>query len=140
MREIKFRAWDKVKKMMRTEIGHLHHFGESGVLSITLVDTAHRQESKDWHDETLVVRNPPKGTSECVLMQYTGLKDKNGKEIYEGDIVKDHNDLSIGKVSWNEDWMKWDIGAEGKQAEDKPYVRVYIEVIGNIYEDKDLLT
>jgi len=76
--------------------------------------------------------------SEPTLMQYTGLKDKNGKEIYEGDIVN----------SWYEEYNTGGIGSEFKKhiVEFKMgaftnCINTYkpIEVIGNIYENPELL-
>lgn len=93
-----------------------------------------------------------------VIMQYTGLNDRNGKEIYEGDIVLNHNpqcwsgpDKLVvrwqgGLVDWASDGMEWlkekpgfrfeRIGAVGTTV----YVpHKHLEVIGNIYENPDLL-
>ena len=66
MREIKFRVWCKNKNEWESDYWHLTPDGQ-------MIDVLHNQPLK--HDNH-------------VLMQYTGLKDKNGKEIYEGDIVK----------------------------------------------------
>ena len=67
------------------------------------------------------------------LMQYTGLKDKNGKEIYEGDIVS-NNLKEQGIVKWKGIGFDWgDDFSKGKGDTDE------IEVIGNIYENPELL-
>lgn len=72
------------------------------------------------------------------IMQYTGLKDKNGKEIYEGDILK----ISMqGELQYNYFIVKnmWDLRI-GLQEYD-PYMRIDkdIEIIGNIYENTNLI-
>jgi len=74
-----------------------------------------------------------------VLMQYTGLKDKNGVEIYEGDILSLGDTASIAQVVWDDFKfkLKWvnPIGAS-----DKIYAwKDDLEVIGNIYEKPELL-
>lgn len=73
------------------------------------------------------------------LMQYTGLKDSNGKEIYEGDISLDWRDKPV-VVEWNDE-----LGSCGCCGWDEfqgcGFVNVYqgMEVIGNIYENPELL-
>lgn len=71
------------------------------------------------------------------IMQYTGLKDKNGREIYEGDVVE-NNDYKW-QITWEEGCVylkgigdtkgKWWIGTENP----------YSEIIGNIYEHPNLI-
>lgn len=83
------------------------------------------------------------------LMQFTGLTDKNGKEIYEGDIL-DHLGLSY-RVGWGDEgaWIAWGITQRDDPRNGEPYtiadtmvanVSPVGEIIGNIYENPELLT
>ena len=120
MREIKFRAWLKEeRKMVNVE---------------TLFIGINRLCFGNSKTEDLFFRD----FEEVELMQYTGLKDKNGKEIYEGDIyhVGDKNIRYL--VVW------FDSGFEGKQLRSTSYAGLEswakdIEILGNIYENPELL-
>lgn len=109
MREIKFRVWDNV----------------------------------DWMSSPFTLSDIKSGkigfVNDLPVMQFTGLKDKNGKEIYEGDIIIPNQDYGIAFVAFHTpsfglqnkngncgdwDWEEWE----------------KFEVIGNIYENQDLLT
>jgi len=82
-REIKFRAWDKKeKKWLDTERTHV---GFDGVMF-----------SGEGDDYGCLMNY-----KDTFLMQYTGLKDKKGKECYEGDLVKYSGNERIYEVSWS---------------------------------------
>jgi uncharacterized phage protein (TIGR01671 family) len=145
-REIKFRAWQKnYKEMYQPHDGWIEfHHGELSLVG--------------FNDGDLQLT--PK---DCILMQYTGLKDKNGKEIYEGDVVKvletahSENDLQkqlrgtnadydiceyVGVVTWDDEGCDYSLIQQGQTIEDAvgfPRHMYEHEVIGNIYENPELL-
>ena len=83
---------------------------------------------------------------ENTLGQFTGLKDKNGKEIYEGDIVK-VNDEIIAKVIWDKDYLGYFLYTNEENSIDsfengeQPLYDYFgsIEVIGNVFENPELV-
>ncbi len=142
-REIKFRIYDTDEKEMfyQEDIDYIDFF--TGIVFI-------REE--DGYDYLIDSRSDGK------LMQYTGLKDKNGKEIYEGDILrckclkKCKLDSCAEKViQYKNSLIEWwesgcNLGyrlrdSKGKTMMIKPthLNTMEVEVIGNIYENPELL-
>ncbi|MFJ5713143.1 YopX family protein [Neobacillus sp. NPDC093127] len=114
MREIKFRAWEKNLK----EIIPVHEI--------------------NFENRMINTKSVWRLFDEIELMQYTGLKNKNGKEIYEGDIVKYKpmfgNGNYITAVVEYSEHAEWCLGWQPLHG-----VVHKCEVIGNIYENPDLL-
>jgi len=91
----------------------------------------------------------PYGIDNIILMQYTGMKDKNGREIYEGDIVRDFGFLGneeerIGIVVWDDECVPVGFNIKpikGKWADEMGYWWKWeeLEIIGNVYENPELL-
>ena len=114
MREIKFRAWDKYEDGIHCMIDHDN----------LMKQVYGKRGDNIFNDDT------------HILMQYTGLKDKNGREIYEGDIVRMYGgeyhcgmyEYDVKRTIVLNCESLWHLG----ESENK-------EIIGNIYENPELL-
>ena len=79
---------------------------------------------------------------DIVLMQCTGLKDKNGKLIYEGDIIKCSYDseFAIGVIEWDSEELQFALKIEDAFYSIRQKTKFdIIEILGNIYENPELL-
>lgn len=119
-REIEFRAWsESYKAILEVDL-----LGKNKILS-----------SRTWLD-----------IKDIELMQYTGIKDKNGVKIFEGDVFIDE-DGCIGVVRYSEQYawfiIEWYENSHSKEPIDDDAlgnINIHnMEVIGNIYENKELL-
>lgn len=124
MREIKFRVWDPRYKEMVPPKGEGFTVGD---FAMGLYPTKFCNEPSFRDD--FVFRD------DLVLMQYTGLKDKNGKEIYEGDIVG--SGVLKFVVEFNDRGFWEPFIDPNDQVANFP--SSYLKVLGNIYENPELL-
>lgn len=121
MREIKFRAWDETEK---------HMYNWENLLNQNLKNIFTIPEECGYN-----------------IMQYTGLKDKNGKEIYEGDIIFIKGETKLldikGKVEYSNILAQFIITNTGNIVNEAEPLGNYeeedIEKIGNVYDNPELL-
>lgn len=109
---IKLRGWDKGSHYMDYKIKNI-----------------------DFENQTILFAEIPFSFDDVDLMQFTGLYDRNSKEIYEGDIVEHRYGKSV--VEWNDAYsgfepFRGDINCPDSETES--------EVIGNVYENPELFS
>ena len=145
MRELKFRAWDSADKMMYHNIQDGIKFDDGSCYSFDkfLRNSVGDPDMEDYHRWS--------------IMQYTGLMDKNGKEIYEGDIIQSKSEMvrlvtnePTGRIAiknytvrWEHEIARWGRFKDGKfellSGLKKEYLDQWYTVIGNIYENPELI-
>lgn len=128
----KFRAWNKLSNEMKDVIS-LNINYEFPECSNVILETNTLDNIKT-HNNPIACAN---GLNNVVLMQSTGLKDKNGKLIYEGDIVK--TSKGIANVEYDNTYAYFGLTNFLTVFSFDNFINEEIEVIGNIYENKELL-
>jgi uncharacterized phage protein (TIGR01671 family) len=132
-REIKFRCWDAInnKWLLGYDLPNLGGFSMKGEVMLfgEYSNTLNTFRLQDL--------------DKCVVMQYVGLKDKNGKEIYEGDVIDYGTDKNM-VVMWHQKFASFVLRKEGWafahffgeaiEHSDK------CEIIGNVFEHPNLVT
>ncbi len=113
MRELRFRAWDKVDKKWLWP----HPEGFNIIGEVTVFDMLKQKKVSDYKNIEIV--------------QFTGLLDKSGKEIYEGDIIRWTITPYYKIVKWNDDNAGFNISQARHEVEH--------EVIGDIYSNPEMV-
>lgn len=135
MRQIKFRAWDSEEKKMNTT-GIIGIGSSAEIINIDFTGQIHLS---NLYGLDFATKNPAYDEREqrFTPMQYTGLKDDNKVEIYEGDIIM-FIDGQRASVEWNDDICQFQF-SDGSPINNGERYSEYKIVIGNIYENPDLL-
>lgn len=132
MREIKFRAWDDSCNRMFNTVTSIEFGNNAAFIAV------YGQTPFFWramHNEDHKTELHQANGDDTFLMQYTGLKDKNGGEIYEGDVVR------YGGLEYKVEYDDASFNLIGElDSHTLGFVTLqHCEVIGNIYENPELL-
>lgn len=136
MREIKFRAWDEESQKIYYVVT-LDTESVYGKCEVPIIRVKTGKMLDEYQPEYKTVYD-------YTLMQYTGLKDKNGTEIYEGDIVENTTQtVYLGdkyEVVWNKNYAGYQLMSNGFTS-NIPLTQDFMsyEVIGNIFENPELM-
>lgn len=128
-REIKFRAW-------RQDVVVTEPYGRNSFEQKFMendIDDIKTIEFGSFQDEVFI------NAHRVDIMQYIGVKDKKEKEIYEKDIVLIDGEDEYFVVEWDNDTARFVMNSETLTVDFDNYWGYQVEVIGNVYENADLL-
>jgi len=129
-REIKFRAWDKENNKMHYDVQDISGMNTvADFASFERILNSPMENEYGWIDEF----------KRFQVMQHIGIEDKNKKEIYERDIVKIDGQQELFAVVWVCDTARFGLQSKTQLLYFEFGLGSKIEVIGNIYENSDLL-
>lgn len=149
-REIKFRAWDKRLTFMSAvsiiEFDKMNPaepiYIRGRIINKIEPHLLERGLYQEWQTGGATATLEAVRVEDVVLMQFTGLTDKNGKEIWEGDILSHHGESGVSLISWQKESMAFVFCKQGWMhnhfIEEMSPIEEY-EVLGNIYENPSLL-
>lgn len=138
MKEIKFKAWHKAEKKM-CDVSIINF--DQGAFLIGV------KPGEDEIGDKYFIPAPTNGRfcnfDEFELLQYTGMNDKNGKEIYKGSVLKAYGKkitrfvvaFTNGSFDLYHEFARWGLLSRLFEMNDMP-----VEIIGSIYENPELLT
>jgi uncharacterized phage protein (TIGR01671 family) len=127
-RKIKFRAWDKINEYMITDVDSINFINGDRIISI------------DYEDREEV--NSTISFDNIYILQFTGLLDRNGNEIYEGDIVSNGDNYAC-EVKWSDIDYAWQLIEYGNNDGIRlhtltAYTSTFV-LLGNVFENSELL-